>query len=342
MLIAPDLQIYVKTTETCNLNCAHCFTSGSLGKKIFFDPRKTAGFIAQLVDQYDISSLRLVFHGGEPMLAPLPDLRLFHDLTSQLPCRVSYGLQTNLVYKLTPEKLSFLDEVLLEHGFGTSWDADIRFNEASLKLWESNVRALVGRGHRPTLMVGLTRNLIERFEPRDVIRHAIDLGFPYLLFERITEDGNARAHPELFPDNRVLDAWLLRMYQQTNEEGFAARIENLFLNELLESHQKRLHVANRCRECEQRLITINADGSLSGCPNSAAARKWGTLADGPEVFVRSAGRVGAICSEKTRNAACFSCEVRHLCNGDCYKLPWQGDQCAAPKSIFKALAGLPS
>ena len=35
-----DLMIYLKTTETCNLNCAHCFTSGVNGRKIYFNTDK--------------------------------------------------------------------------------------------------------------------------------------------------------------------------------------------------------------------------------------------------------------------------------------------------------------
>jgi MoaA/NifB/PqqE/SkfB family radical SAM enzyme len=42
---------YLKTTETCQLNCKHCFTSGINGKKIYFDPFKTIDFVA---DRYII------------------------------------------------------------------------------------------------------------------------------------------------------------------------------------------------------------------------------------------------------------------------------------------------
>ena len=35
-----NAMIYLKTTETCQLDCSHCFTSGSLGRKIYFDVDK--------------------------------------------------------------------------------------------------------------------------------------------------------------------------------------------------------------------------------------------------------------------------------------------------------------
>ena len=40
--------IYLKTTETCQLDCSHCFTSGSLGRKIYFDVDKTIDWFRRL------------------------------------------------------------------------------------------------------------------------------------------------------------------------------------------------------------------------------------------------------------------------------------------------------
>ena len=37
-----DLMFYIKTTETCNLNCDHCFTNGKNGRKIYFHPESIA------------------------------------------------------------------------------------------------------------------------------------------------------------------------------------------------------------------------------------------------------------------------------------------------------------
>ena len=36
---------YIKTTETCQLNCKHCFTNGINGAKIYFNPIQTIDFI---------------------------------------------------------------------------------------------------------------------------------------------------------------------------------------------------------------------------------------------------------------------------------------------------------
>lgn len=345
MIVGQHVQFYIKTTATCNLNCRHCFTSGNQGPKIFFNPVKTADFVTQFTRKHNVEQTRLLYHGGEPMLAKIDDLYRFYELTRDQVLNVSYGIQTNLVYPLTDEKLKFFDHVFQGFGLGTSWDSDIRFGsthpslkDKQLALWEQNVQRLSGIGHELTLMVSLSKSLVANYTAADIIRYAIGLGFKYILFERITSDGNAQLNEsELTPKNLDLDRWIFQMHQDTLKYGFNKKIGNMFLEELALAVGQRLHTANRCRGCEQKLITINADGSLAGCPNSATQESWSHIDLGVDSFTRSPGRVSAICKEKVRNTNCFSCDVADVCNGDCYKLAWNGNICAAPKTLMRHL-----
>jgi radical SAM protein with 4Fe4S-binding SPASM domain len=341
MLLAKNIQVYVKTTGTCNLDCSHCFTSGSKGKNIFFDPDKTAHFLSDLCASQQVKSVRLLYHGGEPMIAPLRDLYRFHELTEKCLPNPEYGIQTNLVYTLTDNKREFFKNIISTRGIGTSWDSSIRFGSSNPSrkiadelLWQKNVRTLVGDGHELTLMVCISNELINNYQPADVINYAIDLGFKYILFERITSDGNASLG-DVLPKNLELDQWLLRMYEQTIEQKLYFDIGNMFLEELALAFRRGQYTANRCRGCEQKLITINADGTLAGCPNSATDDIWSHMTSGAPTFLSSEKRLNAICSEKLRPSFCLSCDLNDICNGDCYKLKWDEDVCSAPKSLFR-------
>ena len=127
------------------------------------------------------------------------------------------------------------------------------------------------------------------------------------------------------------------MYEETLQNSFHQKIGNMFLEELVLAASQKVHTANRCRGCEQKLITINPDGTLAGCPNSATQETWGHIAQDVDQFARSPGRVEAMCKEKIRNPVCYSCDLADICNGDCYKLAWDGDVCAAPKSLMRQL-----
>jgi radical SAM protein with 4Fe4S-binding SPASM domain len=344
MISRENLQFYVRTAENCNLNCKHCFTSGMNGDSSIFSSEKTSAYISNLTRTFKVKNFRVILHGGEPLLAPVQELSDFIDLLLEIPSFSSIGIQTNLAYELTNQKLNFFDKYFLEYGIGTSWDADLRFGKIdfknknkTLKLWESNVKKLTNRGHNLTLAISISKYLIERFEPKQLIEYAIGLGFNNILFERLTSDGKAQEDNSFFPDNENLDKWLHKMFTQTLENKYEEKINNMFLKELATAYVSRSHVANRCRNCELSLVTIGANGDLSGCPNSAKSTTWGYINEPLSIPLQSKQRTSAICKEKTRNSICNTCEVREICNSDCYKLPWQDKNCAAPKKIMQEM-----
>lgn len=338
MIIADSINIYLKTTETCNLNCDHCFTSGSKGKKIFFNVDNTWNFLDRLFAYQKYRHKKVIFHGGEPMLAPVEDIRKIHSLIKNKYPETEFSLQTNLVYKMTEERQRLIDDLFLEKGMGSSWDHKMRFgNYQQQLLWEDNIRSLLKRGHYISVMVSLNKDLIQDFEPVDIIQYFIDLGVQHVLFERITSNGNALLNPQIQPQNKDLDNWILKMYEQTMEYKLYEKIHNMFLEEIAQTYVNRIHAGNRCRSCEKSLVTINADGTLSGCPNSAPSEYWGNINWTIEDNLSSKKRLTVMACEMKRNENCLTCPVNSICNGDCHRLPWQGDICAAPKSLMKKM-----
>lgn len=354
MILSSNLNVYLKTTETCNLNCKHCFTSGSSGKKIFFSPPKVVDFFKRLKESCPwVKNIRFMYHGGEPLLAPLEDLYAVKEGLHQIFPDASFSMQTNLVYPLTPDKRTFFKNVLMEGGFGTSWDYDIRFGSNStgsvdyvsarqkqLELWEENVRQLVADGHYLTMIVSITRKLIEEKEPIDIIRYAIKLGFKHILFERITSDGNAILNREIVPENFKQDEWLHLMFNQSLQYKTYLQIGNMLMSEISDAFVNHKHTGNRCRTCEQSLLTINATGTIGGCPNTGPVSHWGHI-DWPIMeSLKSAKRISQIsCEQFERNPHCYNCPAFEYCNSDCNKLPWDenGSYCAAPKKIWKQM-----
>ena len=67
-MLRDDLMFYIKTTETCNLNCSHCYTSGKNGRKLYFNPTHVSHWVNQFASN---RTAHFEFHGGEPFLAPI-------------------------------------------------------------------------------------------------------------------------------------------------------------------------------------------------------------------------------------------------------------------------------
>lgn len=334
-MLADDLMIYLKTTDTCQLNCDHCFTNGKNGKKGWYDTEKTIDWFHRLHDfkpEFKKGG-NITFHGGEPMLAP-PELlfEVWNGVKDLWP-NIFWAVQTNLTYPITEKKREVFD-VICNKNWGTSWDKGIRWPDINQEMmWEHNVRQMAEDGHDITVMVSVSSKVV-KMEPIEIIDKMADLGIKHVNFERLTYNGNANLHPEIFAKNMHLDAWFLKMWKQCVEHKTYEYIDNMFFDSILSSFVFRTHSGCRCRGCEQKIFTLNADGTIGGCPNGAVENQYGTLDDDIEMLVNSPGRACTIQSEIIRHPLCYKCPVFDVCNGDCHQLAWQGSVCAAPKSLM--------
>jgi radical SAM protein with 4Fe4S-binding SPASM domain len=333
--------IYVKTTETCQLNCKHCFTNGINGAKIYFNPHKTADWVKRLHSEAykENDTMHFEFHGGEPFLAPVSHMKIFYEETKDLWPNASFGITSNLTFKLKDEHWDFIKGPL-GNRMGTSWDPKIRFeNEKQEKLWENNVRELIKQGVIIKLFISVTKDTIN-IEPIELLKWVKDLGVQEMALERLTGNGNALLHPEIFPTNLEQDAWFLKMHEQIVEHDARHWFDNEFMETIYNKFESGfLKGGTFCRDCEEKLYTINADGSLSGCPNAAPEEQFGHINDDIKSLINSPRRIKNIACERSRDPRCYECPVFMYCGGDCHQLAWQGDICGASKEFNEIIKG---
>lgn len=331
---------YLKTTETCNLNCSHCFTNGIHGAKIYFDPVKVSNWIREFHREKfkEGDSIHYEFHGGEPFLAPISQMKYVVDSCKDLSPHQTFGATTNLVYKLKQEHIDFIKNDLGSR-LGTSWDPKIRFaNSKQYKLWYDNLKTLQREGVDIKLFISVTKQTIA-YRPIVLLRWIRKLGVKEVSFERLTSNGSAKMFPEIFPTNLELDQWFLDMHN----DAIKYNTRDWFHNENLENVYAKFESGYNCsgtfcRDCEEKIFTLNADGTISGCPNAAPEFNFGSIDDSIATIINSPRRLRSIVEERSRNPKCYSCPVFQYCNGDCHQLEWQSDVCGAPKSLMKLLA----
>jgi radical SAM protein with 4Fe4S-binding SPASM domain len=334
-----ELSIYLKTTETCNLNCKHCFTNGSNGSKIYWNHIKVADWLKRLKEQIpNTPHVHLDFHGGEPFLADIHTLQYVYDNCKNLWKSQSWGVTTNLTFKLTQDIIDFIQGPL-KNRVGTSWDPDIRFaNPKQYDLWRKNVDTLVKLGVDIKLFVSVTKGTIA-IEPLELLEWIRDLGVKELALERLTMNGNAKQNLDIFPTNLEQDEWFLRMHHQSEKVGAREWLVNEFLESVYDKFEKGYNsAATFCRDCEEKLFTLNADGTIAGCPNSAPEAYFGNIDQDIVELLNSPQRLENIACERARDPRCYDCEVFQYCNSDCHQLEWQNDICGAPKSLMIELS----
>lgn len=333
--------VYLKTTDTCNLNCSHCFTGGTRPPRYFWNVDKTIDWIKRFMEHIPkTDEVHFEFHGGEPFLADVGEMkRVAEFIRSVGDDRVTVGSTSNLTFKLTDEMLDFMVNGL--DGFGTSWDPDIRFaNDKQFQLWRKNTDTVVqARKGRMVLNVSVSR-MVTEMDQKELLLFLKSTNVEKVLFDRITLNGNALENKHLFPTNQEINDWYLKMHAASEELGARKWFYNAALEDVYAKFEKAVSSCGTfCRDCEERNITINASGSIGGCPNSAPEEEFGNIDMAiPELFV-SAKRLDVMASERTRNEKCFECSVFSYCGSDCHRLEWDGDICASPRQLMKMLAG---
>lgn len=325
--------IYLRVTDTCNLNCSHCFTSGSLGKKIEFDFDKTVEWISEWYNANHGHHRTVLIHGGEPFLVSIEKLKRLTDWFTDTD--IEFGVVSNLTIPLTEAHYRWIQESC-GGNIGTSWDYNIRFTTKKLEdRWLSNVRELMSNGFGVKVNISITKELIN--QPIDwFYDKLLEINASTFSLERLTNGGNAVRNPEIFVSNEIQDRWFLALYKEYLRRGRSVSIENF---EILEEKVTTMQAkqSTSCRNCEQHFTTIRADGGISGCPNTAY-ETHANLADGYSRYLTSPKRLEVIVKEAVPENGCITCDVYDVCGGDCHKLDWD-DRCAGYKHLLRHLTG---
>jgi radical SAM protein with 4Fe4S-binding SPASM domain len=327
-------KIYIKTTEACQLQCDHCYIGDNRKLKGFFDEDKTIYWLKKYMDIFTIkeSDVHFSFHGGEPFLCPLDKMQKVIDAFPN----ATYDATSNLCFGLSIDKMQFIKNNFIDK-YGTkrpfiktSWDHKIRFHsKENAILWINNVKTLMLEGIDIRVIICLTKPLLANFIPKDLMEFLIELDITDIHFERLTE--NTTVDKSLIPDYDKQDEWLLQFYEVSKGkitvdifEELKYACNNTFIN-------------CRNRSCMKEVITINANGTIGGCPNSSIGSHYTDINQSSCNGCKNNKHQELINTEQTKELECYICDLYHICNGDCHQLSWQNGICPSPKKLIRRI-----
>lgn len=330
--------LVLKVASRCNLNCSYCYVYNqgdtTYRDQPFLMTNATVELLISRVNdycrQYRIRAFRFVFHGGEPLLAPVS---FYHQFVSQvervLPAhtRVEYTLQTNGVL-LTDDWCRALGELGVR--IGISIDGPAAVHDA----FRVDHR---GRGSYAAAVAGLRRaqtHLALRYhpgvlvvidpttQPEAFLEHfaRIDVKTLNLL---LPDGTHHKLPPHCRPDEmrtpygdwliRLFDAWFLLPYTTRVRIRFFQQIINLILGFA--------ETTEAIGQTHALFLVIETDGSIEA-EDSLKVCKSGITKEGMHLRTHSlvsslAAPLIAQCanSHQTLPTACQCCPIRRVCGG---------------------------
>ncbi|MGB2571913.1 FxsB family cyclophane-forming radical SAM/SPASM peptide maturase [Micromonospora citrea] len=367
--VGPLSQYVLKLTSRCDLACDHCYVYQHPDQSWRRQPRvmatstlrAAARRVAEHAAAHRLDTVRVVLHGGEPLLAgaagldaAATELRRHIDPVTRLDLR----MQTNGVL-LTPE----ICDVLVAHDVkvGVSLDGDLPANDrhrrhANGASSHAAVRRALALLRRPAYRASYAGILCTIDLDNDPVRvyeallaeqpPHIDFLLPHANWERPPPRPDGVATP--YAD------WLLAIHRRWLADGRPVPIR--LLESLLSTASGGTSRTEAVGLGFADLVVIETDGSfeqvdsLKSAYDGAAATGLDVFRHGvddaaahPMIAIRQSGLVG-LC------ATCRDCEVVRQCGGGLFAHRYRAGAgfdnpsvyCADLKELISAMAGTPA
>lgn len=184
------ISILVKPTDACNMRCKYCFHEKSGYNQGLMSSEIFDKMLFLLEKEYD--SVNIVWHGGEPLLAPLHFYEYAYKKCEQSGLKMHFSLQTNATL-LDDSTLDFFRKK--QTNIGISFDGTVNEQQrGKTNIVLQNIKKLKAKGFDPGAIMVVTQNNVNRLnEEYDFFKN---IGIS-VKFNPMFPDGEGEHHPEL-------------------------------------------------------------------------------------------------------------------------------------------------
>ena len=308
-------------TDECNLGCTHCYNETNCRPVPLND---MISFIDRWNEKYDDTFF--VFHGGEPFTRDISDLL---ELSKHMK---TFRVTSNMTIPLSEDHIEFLKQCRV---ITTSFDIGIRFGRMKyLNRWIHNMK-LFNRLNIPLQMTVCLTKYVLNISPKKFIHFMSLLPVTTVNFEYITYTGKGANIKSMIPTHKEVDQWLLNLYQYM-EENHIEKDQFTVLNfyQLLAAYYKN-YAQTRCIDCCKRMFTINPDGTISGCPDTAGRIIIGNIYQSMDEITSAINNYINSRAIILPRDKCMGCEWFTYCNGGCRSVPFDETGCSFPIETFR-------
>lgn len=304
----------------CQASCKYCFGPHAGATMDEGTAAATIAFIRRIAEETQAREIAIIFHGGEPLLAPLTVWRtLLAEIEGQLAAyELRLNLQSNL-WALSDEHLELFDRYHV--ALGTSLDGPRELCDRNRGAgYYDRTMAAVHRAARHGKAVSAIATITRQTLPHllEIATYFRDSGQPLALHAALPSLGDETSPYALLPGEyaqmiKTLFPWYL------------ANRKHLKIDTLDHFAQGLVHGdPGVCtfRDCLGMFLALGPTGDISACQRLAGLpeHRLGNICDGPtwaELYASEAARRHRAREAEVRSR-CAACESYDLCKGGCY------------------------
>ncbi|MFA6562576.1 MAG: radical SAM protein [Verrucomicrobiia bacterium] len=341
--------VIAKVTSSCNLRCSYCCTDAipitQPGATMTMTTHKHAASL--LIGHTESEELQWIFHGGEPMLLPVPwyEEAIEHCITvaeaNPRIKRLMIGMQSNLT-RLTPEYLALIKKYRIQ--VGTSLDGPPKLSDVHRqggKRVEENIELLAREGAPAGVIALINKNTIRHLD--EVVDYFDQKGFG-VTFNATCPTGRGTNLEDLTGE----ELWAAKsaVLARADKSGNLRLLSPDLIKQIFYFHTGERDMTERtCHNYNcgagVSLIGMDPNGDLWPCGRSSDASmgRFGNVND-PGTLANYPATLRKFHEKDLWYARCFGCPAKLICMFGCTafdkeSIPTREMDCRATKLLYQ-------
>ena len=332
-------------SSSCQASCKYCFGPHAGAVMDQATAEETVSFIHSIAQELCMTEISVIFHGGEPLLAPVEIWETLLEGLSRSPggVPVSLSVQSNL-WRLDETFIALFKKYRVS--VGTSLDGprsvcDLNRGEGYFDRTMSSVQKAEQCGIQVGAIATLTKQTVP--QAREILTFFRDRGLNPVLHAAV-KAMNRESDPYSLSANEYADAVIgLYPWYVSNRKYFSVPTLDNYCKAVVLGDP---HVCTMC-DCLGMFLAISPTGDITGCQRMAGmpAFRYGNVFDRPSMAQLTESDAWKKLENRQRQVSdrCGECAWLDICRGGCYYNALSaGDEvvdplCGAYKRIYAFL-----
>lgn len=315
-----DPSFMILPSMSCQASCTYCF-GPHRGPMMDEDTaQKTVGFISRCADECEMDTVRVVFHGGEPLLAPKKVWKVLLEGMDGLRSgrRVELSVQSNL-WALDEEFIDLFRRYGVHMGTSLDGPKDICDMNRGEGYYERTMGA-VGMAEEHLRNVGVISTLTENSLPRlkEIMEFFRDRRLTPVLHCAVGSMDDPNDGISLTPEEYARAVREIFGWYVDNRKYIRIPTLDHFVTALVHGEVSVCTMS----ECLGRFLVIGPGGDITSCQRFAGKDGFvlGNISDGLSVDELFSSPAAARHSEREHSVAdrCSECRYVNICHGGCW------------------------